>query len=140
MQDSSNEERRQDGERGGHQAEERDDQVVAALGAHGVERERRQVAAQKAAGMPMGYDVMSMLVYSKDTEDLIRKPMEFMGNLALLIIGGNDTTRNSMSGGLYALNLFPNEFVKLKQNPGLIPNMVSEIIRWQTPLAYINFP
>jgi len=97
-----------------------------------------QKAAQKAAGAPMGYDVMSMLIYSKDTEDMIRKPMEFMGNLALLIIGGNDTTRNSMSGGLYALNLFPNEFVKLKANPGLIPNMVSEIIRWQTPLAYMR--
>ena len=95
-------------------------------------------AAQKEAGVPMGYDVMSMLVYSKDTEDLIRKPMEFMGNLALLIVGGNDTTRNSMSGGVYALNLFPNEFIKLKEKPGLIPNMVSEIIRWQTPLAYMR--
>jgi cytochrome P450 len=42
-----------------------------------------------------------------------------------------------MSGGVYALNKFPEEFAKLKDNPKLIPNMVSEIIRWQTPLAYM---
>ena len=64
--------------------------------------------------------------------------MEFIGNLALLIVGGNDTTRNSMSGGLLAMNQFPKEFKKLKANPALIPNMVSEIIRWQTPLAYMR--
>jgi len=63
--------------------------------------------------------------------------MEFIGNLTLLIVGGNDTTRNSMTGGVLALNKFPDEFAKLKDNPGLIPNMVSEIIRWQTPLAYM---
>jgi cytochrome P450 len=95
-------------------------------------------AAQKAAGAPMGYDLISLMQANAATQDLIRRPMEFMGNLALLIVGGNDTTRNSMTGGVYALNLFPNEFVKLKNNPSLIPNMVSEIIRWQTPLAYMR--
>jgi cytochrome P450 len=64
--------------------------------------------------------------------------MEFIGNLALLIVGGIDTTRNSMTGGVLALNQFPSEFVKLKADPSLIPNMVSEIIRWQTPLAYMR--
>lgn len=64
--------------------------------------------------------------------------MEFLGNLILLIIGGNDTTRNSMTGGVLALNQFPDEFKKLKDDPSLIPNMVSEIIRWQTPLAYMR--
>lgn len=95
-------------------------------------------AAQKAAGAPMGYDLISLMQSNAATQDLIRRPMEFMGNLALLIVGGNDTTRNSMTGGVYALSLFPNEFVKLKNNPSLIPNMVSEIIRWQTPLAYMR--
>ena len=95
-------------------------------------------AAQQAAGEPMGFDLISLMLSNDDTKDLINRPMEFLGNLALLIVGGNDTTRNSMTGGVYALNLFPNEFVKLKNQPSLIPNMVSEIIRWQTPLAYMR--
>jgi cytochrome P450 len=78
------------------------------------------------------------MLSNDDTKDLIHRPMEFLGNLALLIVGGNDTTRNSMTGGVYALNLFPEQFVKLKNQPSLIPNMVSEIIRWQTPLAYMR--
>jgi cytochrome P450 len=64
--------------------------------------------------------------------------MEYLGNLILLIVGGNDTTRNSISGGVYALNKFPEEYDKLRANPALIPSMVSEIIRWQTPLAYMR--
>lgn len=95
-------------------------------------------AAQKAAGQPMGFDLISMLQASEDTKDLIQRPMEFMGNLALLIVGGNDTTRNSMSGGVYAMSKFPAEWDKLQNNPSLINNMVSEIIRWQTPLAYMR--
>jgi cytochrome P450 len=65
-------------------------------------------------------------------------PMEYLGNVILLIVGGNDTTRNSMTAGVYALNKFPAEYAKLKANPALIPNMVSEIIRWQTPLAHMR--
>jgi cytochrome P450 len=66
------------------------------------------------------------------------EPMEFLGNLILLIVGGNDTTRNSITGGLYALNKNPEQYEKLLADPSLIPNMVSEIIRWQTPLAYMR--
>ena len=65
-------------------------------------------------------------------------PMEFLGQLNLLIVGGNDTTRNSISGGVYALNRFPEEYEKLRADPSLIPNMVAEIIRWQTPLAHMR--
>ena len=61
--------------------------------------------------------------------------MEFLGTLFLLIVGGNDTTRNSISGGVVALNDNPDQYQKLRDNPGLIPSMVSEIIRYQTPLS-----
>ena len=85
---------------------------------------------------PPGNDLVSMLAHGASTRNM--NPMEYLGNLILLIVGGNDTTRNSISGGVYALNQFPAEYDKLRANPALIPNMVSEIIRWQTPLAHMR--
>ncbi len=85
---------------------------------------------------PPGPDLISMLAHGKDTRDM--EPFEFLGNLILLIVGGNDTTRNSISGGVLALNEHPAEYEKLRQDVSLIPNMVSEIIRWQTPLPYMR--
>jgi cytochrome P450 len=83
-----------------------------------------------------GNDLISMLAHGESTRNM--EPKEFLGNLILLIVGGNDTTRNSISGGVVALNENPGEVKKLKENPELIPNMVSEIIRWQTPLAHMR--
>ena len=83
-----------------------------------------------------GHDLVSMMAHGADTKDL--SPMEYLGNLLLLIVGGNDTTRNTMSGSVYALNKFPDQFAKLAANPALIPQMVAEVIRWQTPLSYMR--
>ena len=83
-----------------------------------------------------GNDLLSMLAHSESTRNM--PDMEFLGNLLLLIVGGNDTTRNSISGGVLALNRFPDEYEKLRGDPTQIPNMVAEIIRWQTPLAYMR--
>ena len=95
-------------------------------------------AARLAAGEKPGYDLITLMQMSEDTKDLINRPMEFLGNLILLVVGGNDTTRNSMSGGVYALNQFPDQFDRLKADHSLVPKLVHEIIRWQTPLAYMR--
>ena len=85
---------------------------------------------------PGGHDLLSMLAHSESTRDM--PPRQFLGNLLLLIVGGNDTTRNSISGGVLAMNRWPEEFEKLKADRTKIPNAVAEIIRWQTPLAFMR--
>jgi cytochrome P450 len=84
------------------------------------------------------FDLISLLQRDPSTADMVDRPLEFIGNLALLIVGGNDTTRNSITGGVLALNQNPAEYDKLRADTGLIPSMVSEIIRWQTPLAHMR--
>ncbi|HEX7037935.1 MAG TPA: cytochrome P450 [Pseudomonadales bacterium] len=94
---------------------------------------------ERAAADPAGRnDLITMLAHGEDTRDMIQRPLEFLGNIMLLIVGGNDTTRNSISGGVLAMNQFPGEFEKLKADPSVIPNMVSEIIRWQTPVLHMR--
>jgi len=85
-----------------------------------------------------GFDFISLLARGPSTRDMHKDPMTFLGTLMLLIVGGNDTTRNSISGGVVHLNRNPKEYDKLRANPGLIPSMVSEIIRYQTPLAHMR--
>ncbi len=85
---------------------------------------------------PPKFDLLSMLAHGQSTREM---PLhEWMGTLALLIVGGNDTTRNSMSGGLLALDEHPDEYRKLRENPDLIPGMVSEIIRYVTPVIHMR--
>jgi cytochrome P450 len=85
---------------------------------------------------PPAGDLISMLAHGESTRNMDR--MEYLGNLILLIVGGNDTTRNSITGSVLALHQNPEQDRKLRENPELIPSMVSETIRWQTPLAYMR--
>ena len=88
------------------------------------------------ANQPPTPDLLSMMLHSEAMSQMDK--YEFIGNLVLLIVGGNDTTRNTMSGLAYELDQFPEQRAKLEADPSLIPNAVSEIIRWQTPLAHMR--
>jgi cytochrome P450 len=108
--------------------------------------ERRQILFECAAyfgnlwqgkiGKEPTPDLISMMIHSDAMAHMDQ--MEFLGNLILLIVGGNDTTRNSMSAYAWGLEQFPDERAKLEANPGLIANATQEIIRWQTPLAHMR--
>jgi len=85
---------------------------------------------------PPANDLVSMLAHGEATRNM--SPMEYLGNLVLLIVGGNDTTRSTMSASVLTLDRNPEEYAKVVADPGLIPSMVAETIRWQTPLAYMR--
>ncbi|UZK67648.1 cytochrome P450 [Sphingomonas sp. M1-B02] len=111
-----------------------------------LKEERKQILFECAAyfgnlwqgkiGKEPTPDLISMMIHSDAMSHMDQ--MEFLGNLLLLIVGGNDTTRNSMSAYAWGLEQFPDERAKLEANPGLIPNAVQEIIRWQTPLSHMR--
>ncbi|HSG90187.1 MAG TPA: cytochrome P450 [Pseudomonadales bacterium] len=97
----------------------------------------RDLWLTRAAQAP-GDDLISMLAHGESTKDMLDRPMEFLGNILLLIVGGNDTTRNSISGGVVALNRYPEQYDRLRAQPELIPNMVAEMVRWQTPVIHMR--
>ncbi|HEY1750335.1 MAG TPA: cytochrome P450 [Caulobacteraceae bacterium] len=90
---------------------------------------------ERKAAEPGG-DLISMLAHGPATRDM--NQFEYLGNVILLTIGGNDTTRNTISGSVFALNKFPDQYARLRADPSLVPSMVSETIRWQTPLAHMK--
>jgi cytochrome P450 len=91
---------------------------------------------QSKIGKEPSNDLISIMLHSDAMKDMDQ--YEFMGNLILLIVGGNDTTRNTMSAFAYGLDKYPDQRARLENDPSLIPNAVQEIIRWQTPLAHMR--
>ena len=111
-----------------------------------LDEQRRTVLMEMAAYFQMlwmeraqksgGDDLISMMIHSEAMNQM--EPQEFMGNLVLLIVGGNDTTRNTMSGIIHALDKFPDQRKAFEEDPSLIPNAVQECLRYQTPLAHMR--
>ena len=95
----------------------------------------RKLWDARAAAAP-AFDLISMLSHSDATRNL--QAREFVGTIALLIVGGNDTTRNSMTGGLMALVENPEQFELVRARRELVPNLVSEIIRHHTPVLHMR--
>jgi cytochrome P450 len=91
---------------------------------------------QRVNSTEPGGDLISMLAHNPATRNM--EPREYFGNVVLLIVGGNDTTRNTITGSVVALNQNPDQYQKLREHPELISSMVSETIRWQTPLAHMR--
>jgi cytochrome P450 len=91
--------------------------------------------ADRKTSAPTG-DLISMLAHGEATKDM--EQFEYLGNVILLTIGGNDTTRNTISGSVLALNRNRDQYDKLRADPSLVTSMVSETIRWQTPLAHMR--
>ena len=87
-------------------------------------------------GNPPTDDLLSRMVHSEAMGHM--EPMERIANIALLIVGGNDTTRNSMSALVEAFDKYPEQFDRLRADPSLIPNAAQEIIRWQSPVTHMR--
>ncbi len=120
--------------------------AIAGMGLVDSEEHRREILLgcleyftelwNQRVNAPPSNDLISMLAHGEATKNMT--PLEYMGNLMLLIVGGNDTTRNTMTASILALHQNPDEFAKLVASPALIPSMVAETIRWQTPLAHMR--
>ncbi|MEZ5111741.1 MAG: cytochrome P450 [Microbacteriaceae bacterium] len=93
-----------------------------------------ELYAERGAADP-AQDFMSLMAHSPQSKDFTMP--EILGDSIVLLVGGNDTTRNTLTGSVYAMDRFPEEFAKLRENPKLIPSMVAETIRWQTPLTHM---
>jgi cytochrome P450 len=123
--------------------------VITAVPGHGIIDTMQQKLAEidecfdyftrlwnERVNAPPAGDLISMLAHGETTRNM--PPREYRGNVILLIVGGNDTTRNTITGSVVALNQNPDQYAMLRENPDLIPGMVSETIRWQTPLAHMR--
>jgi cholest-4-en-3-one 26-monooxygenase len=110
---------------------------------YGVTEEQRFSAAQemwayanelaKHKREQLKDDIVSKLI-SPDDEGNVLSELEFDLFFMLLAVAGNETTRNAISGGMYALTQHPEQWDRLKADPALVPSAVAEVLRWKAPV------
>src|SRR5205823_168484 len=82
-------------------------------------------------------DLISILVHAEIEGERLSQD-ELLGESLLLLVGGNETTRNVISGGMEALIRHPDQRARLLADPTLIPHAVEECLRWVTPIINMN--
>lgn len=78
-------------------------------------------------------DIVSVVANGAVNGEMLA-PVELLSYYLLLVVAGNETTRNAMTGGMLALLENPGEWDKLRRNPALLDCAVEEIVRWTTPV------
>jgi cytochrome P450 len=63
-------------------------------------------------------------------------PMDVLAYCLIIVIAGNETTRNATSGGMLALAQHPAELARIQKNPALLPTAIEEILRWTSPIIH----
>lgn len=99
-------------------------------------KERFEQLRKERQEKPGGFDLITRIANPIDGQPLSAE--EYMGNVILLLVGGNDTTRNSLTASALTLNLFPDQAQLLRANQDRLPGFCSEVIRWQTPLPHMK--
>jgi len=107
-------------------------------GVSGVEETRNELfgyfarLAQRRLAEPRD-DMVSVLTHAR-VEGARMPPLELLSYFLLLVVAGNETTRNAASGGLLAFIEHPEQLAKLRADPGLTERAVEEIVRWTSPV------
>jgi cytochrome P450 len=91
---------------------------------------RREISAAS----PLSLNFVSLLAHMKPEMEI----NEYLSTIIILIVGGNETTRNSISASVLFFDQFPDQRDLFYTHPELMGSGISEIIRYQTPLMYMR--
>jgi cytochrome P450 len=82
-----------------------------------------------------GDDIMSLLLQQVDAEGGRVSVDEFEKLFWLFSVAGNETVRNALPGGMFALLTHPQQYARLRADRSLVPSAVEEMLRWWSPVS-----
>jgi cytochrome P450 len=83
-------------------------------------------------------DDLVSLFASVEVDGAPLAPLDLLSYCMIVVVAGNETTRNATSGGMLALAEHPGELAKLQRDPGLLPSGIEEILRWTSPVIHFT--